>query len=130
MLTMHPSPFNQFLASHGGIRWNAAVNNSYVAAELKPLDVPENEFMAAPPVKLDDPARKMFHDEMLRLWEDMPPDVLILDHSTSWPLRFIEVDWEQVFANDPRFSAILADYRPVLHHQGDMLDFTVYVPAE
>ncbi|NMW30913.1 hypothetical protein HKD42_02420 [Altererythrobacter sp. RZ02] len=127
VLTMHPSPFNQYLATQGAIRWNASMNNSYVAAELKPLDRPENADMVLPPVTLDDPGRQMLHDDMLRLWEDMPPEILILDQSTSWPLEFISVEWKTAFANDDRFQAILAQYKPVFEHKGERLEFTYYV---
>ncbi|MEM6909582.1 MAG: hypothetical protein AAF494_12985 [Pseudomonadota bacterium] len=127
VLIMNPSPLNQYLASSGAWRWNVSVNNSYVAAELYHLDKPENIGIAPPPVKLDVPGRKKLHDDMLRLWEDMPPDVLILDHSRSWPLNYVEVKWTQVFSEDQRFRAFLAQYRPVLHHDGDLLDFKYYV---
>ena len=129
ILTMHPSPYNQYLASHGGVRWNASMNNAYVAAELKPFDGPENAKAPPPPVKLEDPGRRMLHDEMLRLWEDMPPDVLILDHSTRWPLRYLDVEWTQVFSQDPRFKAVLKHYRPVLMHKGERLEFKYYLRA-
>jgi hypothetical protein len=130
ILTMHPSPYNQYLASHGAVRWNTLMNNAYVAAELKPFDKKMNAGKLPPPVKLDDPGRKMLHDQMLRLWEDMPPDVLILDHSTSWPLRYIDVEWTHVYSADPRFNAILKHYRPVLTHKGKRTSFTYYVRAD
>ncbi|MHA7819027.1 MAG: hypothetical protein ACX930_05210 [Erythrobacter sp.] len=130
VLTMHPSPLNQYLAMNGALRWNGGMNNAYVASELQAFDRPEEAGRPAPAVTLEDPGRAMLHDEMLRLWEDMPPDVLILDESTSWPLRNIEVRWTDVFANDPRFRQIMAKYQPVLSHEGEMLNFTVYVPAE
>jgi hypothetical protein len=129
VLTMHPSPYNQYLAAHGATRWNSTPNNAYVAAELKSFDRPENAKVPPPPVKLKDPGRRMLHDEMLRLWEDMPPDVLILDHSTRWPLRYVDVEWRQVFSEDPRFEAVLRRYRPVLMHKGERLEFSYYVRA-
>jgi hypothetical protein len=129
ILTMHPSPYNQYLASHGAFRWNSMMNNAYVAAELKPFDRPENEGKLPPPVRLDDPGRRMLHDEMLRLWEDMPPDVLILDRSYRWPLQYVDVDWEHEFSEDPRFNAILKNYRPILTHQGKRLRFKYYIRA-
>jgi hypothetical protein len=130
ILTMHPSPYNQYLAAHGALRWIPSANNSYVAAELKPFDRPENANTAPPPVKLQDPGRRMLHDEMLRLWEDVPPDVLILDHSTRWPLRYTDVEWTRVFAEDPRFNAIFEQYRPVIAHKGKRLEFKYYVRAD
>ena len=130
ILTMHPSPYNQYLASHGALRWNSMMNNAYVSAELKPFDKKENARTPPPPVRLDDPGRRMLHDEMLRLWEDMPPDVLILDHSYRWPLRYIDVEWTHVFSQDPRFNAILKHYRPVFIHDGERLEFKYYVRAD
>lgn len=127
LLNMHPSPTNQYLASHGGIRWISSMNNAYVASALQPFDLPENAGKPTPAVELEDPGIQMLHDEMLRLWEDAPPDALILDQSTSWPLQHIEVDWQQAFAKDARFQAILSHYRPVFHHKGERLDFTYYV---
>lgn len=129
VLTMHPSPYNQYLASRGALRWNPSANNSYVAAELKSFDRPENAKVLPPPVKLQDPGRRLLHDEMLRLWEDMPPDILILDHSTRWPLRYIDVEWTHVFSQDPRFNAILKRYRLVVVHRGELLEFRYLVRA-
>ena len=126
ILNMHPSPLNQYLAREGAWRWNGGINNAYVAAELKPFDNAENADKRVPQVKLEDPGRAMLHDEMLTLWEDHPPEMLILDERTSWPLRHIDVRWTEVFANDHRFSAIMANYRPVLRHKSENLDFTVY----
>jgi hypothetical protein len=130
ILTMHPSPYNQYLAAHGAVRWNASMNNSYVAAELKPFDTPDHADTPPPPVKLDDPGGRMLHDEMMRLWEDMPPDVLILDHTYRWPLQYTDVEWIHVFSQEPRFNAVLAHYRPVLAHKGDWLEFKYYVRAD
>ena len=126
VLNMNPSPMNQFLASHGAWRWNSTVNNAYVAAELKDFDRPENANRTAPPVRLNDPGRRMLHDEMLRLWEDMPPDAIILDHSRSWPLRHVEVRWKDVFAEERRFGTIMQQYRPVFTYQGRLLEFTYF----
>ena len=126
VLTMHPSPLNQFLAMNGAWRWNGAMNSAYVASALQDFDRPENAGKATPPMNLDDPGRQMLHDEMLRLWEDLPPDALIFDQSTSWPLQHVTVNWNDVFAEDPHFQAIMANYRPVLHHEGEMLNFTYY----
>lgn len=126
ILTIHPSPYNQYLASQGALRWNPMMNNAYVSAELKPFDT-EDAIGKPPPIKLDNPGRMMLHDQMLRLWEDMPPDVLILDRSHRWPLRYIDVDWLHVFSEDPRFQAILKNYRPVMTYDGTRVRFTYYV---
>jgi hypothetical protein len=129
ILNMHPSPYNEYLASHGGLRWTPMMNNAYVSAELKPFDKEENTGKPPPPIKLDDPGRRMLHEQMLRLWEDMPPDVLILDRTYRWPLEYIDVDWTHVFSEDPRFSAIFDKYRSVLVYDGARIKFTYYVRA-
>jgi hypothetical protein len=130
VLNMHPAPYNEYLASHGGMRWTPMMNIAYVSAELKPFDKEENTGRLPPPVKLDDPGRRILHEQMLRLWEDMPPDVLILDRTDSWPLEYIDVDWKHAFSEDPRFNAILDNYRPVLVHDGARISFTYYVRAD
>lgn len=130
ILTMHPSPYNQVIAMDGGSRWNALMNNSYVSAELKPFDRRENAQVPPPPVTLDDPGRRLLHDEMIRLWEDQPPDILILDHSYRWPLRYLDVEWRHVFSKDARFNAIMSHYRPVFSHRGDHVRFVYYVRAD
>ncbi len=127
VLTMHPSPYNQYLAWQNAARWNALMNIAYVSTELKPLDTKEKAGKPTPPITLADPGRRLIHDQMLRLWEDHPPDVLIFDYSYSWPLRHIEVRWEDVFSNDPRFGAILSHYRPVLTFSEKRVKFTYYV---
>jgi hypothetical protein len=126
LLNMHPSPFNQHFAAVGAVRWNATMNNAYVAAELKPFDRPGAGADAPHRVKLDVPGRRQLHDDMLRLWEDRPPEALILDESINWPLQHITVRWTEVFAQDPRFRAFLAHYRPVFTHRGKALRFTYY----
>ena len=130
ILNMHPSPYNQYLVSHRAARWNAMMNNAYVATELRSFDKPENAGKLPPPVKLDDPGRRLLHDQMLKLWEDMPPDVLIFDRTYRWPLRYIDVDWVHEFSEDPRFNAILQHYRPVLVHKGKRTSFTYYVRTD
>jgi hypothetical protein len=130
ILTMHPSPYNEYLAAKDGLRWNALMNTAYMAAELQPYDTPQNAGKLAPPVKLDDPGRRLLHDQMLRLWEDRPPEVLIIDHSYRWPLRYLDVEWVHGFSKDRRFNAILSHYRPVLVHDGKRISFTYYVRAD
>ena len=127
LLTMHPSPFNEFLATHGAVRWNTSMNNAYVAAELKNFDRPENQDVTPPAVLLEDPGRQLLHDNMLRLWEDQPPEILILDHSHSWPLRYVKVRWQEAFAKDARFQSFLDRYEPVFEHKGELLEFTYLV---
>lgn len=127
MLAVHPSPYNEYFASHGAWRWNASANNSYVASALQSFDTKDNRGQIAPPVTLTDPGRIYLHDEMLRLWEDMPPDALIFDNKKNWPLRYAKIDWMQAFAEDERFQAIMAQYEPVLVHKGERLEFTYYV---
>ncbi|MFO6428596.1 hypothetical protein ACLBKT_00690 [Erythrobacter sp. W302b] len=130
LLNMHPSPFNQYFAAVGALRWNVTMNNAYVAAELKPFDRPGVGTSAPIEVKLNVPGRRQLHDDMLRFWEDRPPDALILDESTSWPLEHIKVRWTDVFAQDSRFKSFLADYRPVFTHSGKALRFTYYERIE
>lgn len=130
LLNMHPSPFNQHFAAVGALRWNVTMNNAYVAAELKPFDRPNAGTSAPIKVKLDVAARRQLHDDMLRFWEDRPPEALILDESTSWPLEHIKVRWTEVFAQDSRFKAFLAHYRPVFTHRGKALRFTYYERIE
>ena len=127
MLAVHPSPYNEYFAAHGAWRWNASANNSYVASALQDFDTRENRGLVAPPVTLTEPGRVYLHDEMLRLWEDMPPDALILDNKKNWPLRHAKIDWLQAFSQDTRFNAIMADYEPVFVHKGERLEFTYYV---
>ncbi|MEL7188806.1 MAG: hypothetical protein AAGK17_04575 [Pseudomonadota bacterium] len=126
LLTMHPSPFNQHLAANGAARWNISMNNSYVASELKPLDTPQNKGITPAAVQLDDPGVQMLHNEMLRLWEEQPPDYIILDESSRWPLRYIRIRWKEAFAQDDRFNAVLGRYEQVLAHDGARTKFTVY----
>jgi hypothetical protein len=127
LLNAHPSPYNEYLASHGGLRWTPLMNNAYLAAELQPFDKKENVGKLIPAAKLEQPGRKMLHDQMMQLWEDTPPDVLIIDRTMRWPLRYIAIDWTQALSNDPRFNAILKHYRPVFVHKGADIKFEYYI---
>ncbi|MEM9280031.1 MAG: hypothetical protein AAGA76_15805 [Pseudomonadota bacterium] len=111
LLTLHPSPFNQVIAEQGGVRWTPFVNIAYIPAELKKFDSDENSGMLAPPVVFSEPGRKLLHNQMLSLWEDFPPDVLIMDNSSSWPFAHLKVDWNHMLSKDERFSNILSDFQ-------------------
>ena len=112
------------------MRWNPMMNIAYVSAELAPFDTEANVGKMAPPVKLDEPGRRMLHDQMIRLWEDMPPDVIILDQSFRWPLKYISVEWQQVFSNDAGFNRVMSQYRPVLEYQGERMSFVYLVHVD
>jgi hypothetical protein len=127
ILNPHPSPYNEYLVSRGGLRWTPLMNNAYVATEMKRYDKRENIGKIMPPAKLDNVGRRMLHNQMLELWEDMPPDVLILDRKSAWPMRHIAIDWKQAFSKDPRFNAIMKNYRPVLVYKTDEIEFEYYV---
>ncbi|MBK6707496.1 MAG: hypothetical protein IPG54_08385 [Sphingomonadales bacterium] len=130
LLNAHPSPYNEYIVMHGGLRWTPLMNNAYVAAELKPFDKHENVGKLLPPIKLKEPGRKMLHNQMLQLWEDTPPDVLIVDRTSRWPLRHIAIDWNQALSEDSRFNSILQQYRPVTTYNGRHIRFTYYVRAD
>ncbi|MEO1648977.1 MAG: hypothetical protein AAFR32_09185 [Pseudomonadota bacterium] len=130
ILAMHPSPLNQLFAANGAIRWNSSMNNAYVATVLLEFDRPENSGERLPAFATNDEGILKLHDEMLRLWEDMPPDALILDRNSSWPLKHIDIKWTEVFAQDERFQAVLAQYDLVYQHKGEHVDFDYYVRAE
>ena len=127
LLNAHPSPYNEYIVLHGGLRWTPLMNNAYVAAELQPFDKQANKGKVLPPVKLEEPGRKMLHAQMMRLWEDIPPDILIIDRTSRWPLRHIAIDWKQALSEDPRFNALLKQYRPVAAYDGRTIRFTYYV---
>ncbi|MCA0977835.1 hypothetical protein LCM19_05620 [Qipengyuania flava] len=130
LLNMHPGPFNQYLAAAGATRWNVGQNIAYVAAELKAYDSIEYASSYPQKMTLKDQGRERLHGDMLRLWEDLPPDALILDQSTSWPLRHIKVDWRFLFANDDRFVKLMEQYQPILEHEGQGVSFTYFERIE
>lgn len=130
ILTLHPSPYNEFLIHHEAARWTPMMNIAHVTAELQHFDIPENAGKPTPPITLDDPGRWALHDQMLRLWEDMPPDAILIDRTYRWPLKYIDVNWEEAFANDPRFAAIMSHYKLALEHKGPRLRFSYYVRAD
>ena len=126
MLSVHLSPYSEYLVANGGMRWNTSANNSYVASALQGIDTRDNAGAYARPIALDHPAQAALHDEMLSLWEDMPPDALLFDNKKTWPLRYVRFEWTTVFAEDKRFTAFMQDYEPVLVHKGKRLEFTYY----
>lgn len=130
ILTLHPSPYNEFLTQQHALRWNPSVNIAYITAELQHFDLPENAGKPNPPIALNDPGRRILHDQMLRLWEDMPPDAILIDRTYRWPLKYIDVNWEEAFADDPRFAAIMSHYKLALEHKGPRLRFSYYVRAD
>ncbi|CAN0599349.1 unnamed protein product, partial [Ectocarpus sp. 12 AP-2014] len=130
LLTQHPSPYNEIIAAEGGFRWAPYANIAYVSTALKPLDIPQNDQMIAPPMQFNDPGWVMLHGSLISLWEDHPPDVLIFDRTRSWPLRYLVIDWRHVLSGDPRFNAILDHYELVVSHDGENVDFEYYVRTD
>ena len=126
LLNQHPSPFSQVITARGGIRWSPYSNIAYVSAALKPLDVPEARGTTAPPVTLTNPGHQLLHGRLIALWQDMPPDALILDTSFQWPLRYLHFEWEDVFAQDRQFLDILSNYTAEFTYEGQDLAFTYY----
>jgi hypothetical protein len=128
LLNQHPSPYNQLLASKGALRWNPYPNIAYVSTELKSFDRPANRGAPTPPLTLSSPGSRMLHSQMLRLWQDHPPDILILDHTYSWPLLYIVVDWKRLLAKDEQFQKVFKDFSFKFRFMVPrMLSFEVYV---
>ena len=130
LLSFHPSPFNQVIAMQGGTRWTPLMNIAYVSAELKQADTAAEPGDLAPPITIVQPGRWLLHDQLMRLWEDMPPDVLILDTSLNWPLRNFRIDWKHLFSNDQRFLAILENYSFLHSHEEKGLKYEYYLLRE
>lgn len=127
ILVAHPSPFNQIIAKQGGLRWNAVVNIAHVAAELEPYDTAENNGRSTPAISFSNEGGKIMHEKMLDLWEDFPPDVIIMDQSTSWPLQHLKIKWMEVFANDNRFLNIVKNYQLSHSYNENHLSYDYYV---
>lgn len=121
LLAAYPSPFNEVIAKQGGTRWTTLMNFAYVAAELKEADIPDkNASFASPILKFSD-GREVLHHKTLSLWEDFPPDVIIMDHSTSWPLEHLQIRWPNLLSEDVRFNKIIKNYElSYAHNEGGL----------
>jgi hypothetical protein len=126
LMAAYPSPFNEVIAKFGGIRWTALMNFAYVAAELKEHDIQENNDSPAPPILEFSDGRNILHDKTLRLWEDFLPDVIIMDHSTSWPLQHLQIRWPNLLSKDIRFNEILKNYELSYTHKNAGLEYQYY----
>lgn len=127
LLNQHPSPFSEIILDDGGLRWSPQVNIAYVSAELLPFDRPENRGQTPPPVAFNDASQNFLHNRLLTLWESESPDILILDATFQWPLRYVDFQWEQIFSEDERFQRILDQFEPVFTHKSAFTHFTYYV---
>ena len=127
ILSFHPSPYNQVISSENGMRWTPMMNIAYVASELKKLDTAENKGNTAPPVTAFSQGRELLHDQLLRLWEDLPPDMLILDKTFKWPFKNLVINWEYLLSKDERFQAIFKNYTPRYSHESRKLSYDVFI---
>lgn len=130
LLNQHPSPFNQVIASQGGLRWSPQMNIAYVSTELKPYDIPENRGIVVPPVLINTSGQRLLHSQLISLWEDYPPDIMILDATYQWPLRYLSFEWEQVFSLDEGFQRVTSQFEPVFSEDTPQLKFTYYERSE
>lgn len=126
LLAAYPSPFNEVIAKFGGIRWTALMNFAYVAAELKEHDIQEKNTSPAPPIEKFSDGRNILHDKTLRLWENFLPHVIIMDHSTSWPLQYLQIRWPNLLSKDIRFNEILKNYELSYTHKKAGLEYQYY----
>ncbi len=127
ILTFHPSPYNQLIGTENGLRWTPMMNIAYVASELKELDTAENKGNTAPPITDFSKGRGLLHDQLLRLWEDLPPDMLILDNTFKWPLKNLTINWKHLFSKDDRFQAIFKNYSLRYSHKSRKLSYDVFI---
>ena len=127
LMIAHPSPFSEIVAQHGGTRWTPLVNFAHVFSELEKADIIENEGKLAPPIERFVDGREILHDKTMSLWEDFPPDVIIMDHSNSWPLKHLEVNWPHLFSKDERFAKIMANYALAYSHEEKYLGYDYYI---
>jgi hypothetical protein len=130
LMIAHPSPFSEIVAQHGGTRWTALVNFAHVFSELEKADIIENEGKLAPPIERFIDGREILHDKTMSLWEDFPPDVIIMDHSNSWPLKHLEVNWPHLFSKDERFAKIMANYALAYSHEEKYLGYDYYIKKQ
>ena len=128
LFNAHPSPFNQVIAQQGGFRWSPFVNIAHVATALKEKDVLENAGTPNPPIHFDEPEQKKIQQHLMQLMVDSPPDIIIMDHSTNWPLNYLTSDWKSAFSNDDRFTKLLDGYRLSYSHSDEFLKYDLYVP--
>jgi hypothetical protein len=126
LLNQHPSPYNQVILSSQAVRWTPQANIAYVSTALQSFDIETNEGLLPPP--LDYPAGAHFlHDQQLQLWMDFPPDVLIIDNTTKWPLKHLKFDWHQLLSEDARFQEIFSKYELKYKHDDWPVKFEYYV---
>ena len=70
----------------------------------------------------------MLHNQMMQLWQDYPPDILILDYTYNWPLLYIVVDWKLLLAKDDAFQKVFKDFKLAFRFGAPgILSFEVYV---
>lgn len=127
LLSAHPSPFNEIIAKQGGDRWTALMNMSYITSELKEADIKENNGIVAAPIESFSQGREILHDKTMSLWEDFPPDVIIMDQSTNWPLEHLKINWTHLFSNNDRFLKIMKNYKLSYSHKEHRLAYDYYV---
>lgn len=130
LMIAHPSPFSEIVAQHGGTRWTAMVNFAHVFSELEHADIIDNKGKLAQPIERFKNGREILHDKTMSLWEDFPPDVIIMDHSNSWPLQHLEVNWLHLFSKDERFAKILANYTLEYSHTEKYLGYDYYIKKQ
>lgn len=130
LLNQHPSPYNQVILSSGGLRWTPQANIAYASAELKAFDTLKNQGQQPPPLRFDLASHSILHNQMLQLWEDFPPDALIIDNTSRWPLHYLRFNWRQLLSEDARFQEIIKDYELKFEHVSLLLKFEYYVRSK
>ncbi len=127
LLNQHPSPYNQVFLSSGASRWTPQPNIAYVSSALKPFDTVKNRGVVPPPLTLGTDSSLFLHDQLLRMWEDYPPDAIIIDNTTKWPLKYLRFDWHQVLSEDQRFQEVFKHYELKYKHDDWPVKFEYYV---
>ncbi len=112
-ISPHLRPFHTAILKNGA-KWQFPVRNmAYLATEYKRFDVPDSDFNYIPIESFSESGR-FIHQQVIGMLEDYPPDFIIVDTSTQWPLKYIQVNYLEALKMDEKFQLIWRNYQ-LLH---------------
>lgn len=125
LIIPHPGPYMQALSNSGG-QWRFPFRNiAYLSSEYSRFDRPNTEVDY---LKITDMTSNSLaaHQRVLRLFRQQPPQVVLVDRTSYYPHRYIQVDYLRALNMDPEFRELWRQYKLTQQVNKPKLKYDLY----
>lgn len=109
VISPHLRPYHTAILKNGA-KWQFPIKNlTYLATEYKRFDQPNHDIKYIPVTNFSVNGQYL-HQSVIKSLEDYPPNFIIVDTSTQWPMNYIQVNYLEALKMDEKFQSIWKNY--------------------